>query len=93
MQRLGVRRFTLPDHDDCAGHLFTDTCVEGVEDLSKGIRIFTPSQSLPSARTGMLTAFEPVTRRFEAGFPIAPQFLAHPVDIVFKKDVAVSLRD
>ena len=45
------------------------------------------------ARTGVLTAFEPGTRTLEAGFRIAPQFRALPVDVVFEKDVAVQLRD
>jgi len=37
----------------------------------------------------MLTAFKPGTRILEAG----PQFLPLPVDIVFEKDVAITLRD
>ncbi len=41
----------------------------------------------------MLTKFEPGTRTLNAGFKIAPQFRAIPVDIVLEKDVAVQLRD
>ena len=40
-----------------------------------------------------MTGFDPGTRTLEAGFQIAPQFRAIPVDIVFDKDVAVQLRD
>ena len=61
--------------------------------MSDDQKIFTPSQPLPPARTGLLTAFSPGTRTLEAGFRIAPQFRALPVDIVFEKDVAVTLRD
>ena len=56
-------------------------------------RAYVPSHPLPAARTGLLTAFDPGTRTLEAGFQIAPQFRALPVDIVFEKDVAVQLRD
>jgi predicted acyl esterase len=56
-------------------------------------KLFTPSQPLPPARTGLLTAFAPGTRTLEAGFRIAPQFRALPVDVVFEKDVPVRLRD
>lgn len=56
-------------------------------------RTYTPSTPLPAARTGVLTPFEPGTRTLEAGFRIAPQFRALPVDTVFDKDVAMQLRD
>ena len=55
--------------------------------------IFVPSSPLPPGRTGLLTAFEPGTRTLKAGFKVAPQFRALPVDIVFEKDVEVQLRD
>ncbi len=55
--------------------------------------MFVPSHPLPAARTGVLTEFDPDTRTLEAGFRVAPQFRALPVDIVFEKDVAVRLRD
>ena len=61
--------------------------------MSETPKLFVPSQPLPAARTGMLTAFEPGTRVLEKGFQIAPQFRPIPVDIVFEKDVAVTLRD
>ena len=56
-------------------------------------KMFVPSGPLPAARTGLLTAFEPGTRTLPAGYQIAPQFRPIPVDIVFEKDVAVTLRD
>jgi predicted acyl esterase len=55
--------------------------------------MFVPSHPLPAGRTGLLTAFEPGTRTLKAGFQIAPPFRPLPVDIVFEKDVAVTLRD
>lgn len=61
--------------------------------MSDDKKIYVPSGPLPAARTGMLTAFEPGTRSLEAGFQIAPQFKPLPVDVVFEKDVAVTLRD
>jgi len=56
-------------------------------------KIYTASSPLPPARTGVLTPFEPGTRTLEAGFRIAPQFKPLPVDVVFEKDVAITLRD
>lgn len=56
-------------------------------------RVFVPSHPLPAARTGVLTTFDPGSRMLEAGFRVAPQFRALPVDVVFDKDVAVQLRD
>ncbi|MFJ3036144.1 CocE/NonD family hydrolase [Curtobacterium pusillum] len=56
-------------------------------------RIYTPSTPLPAPRTGVLTPFEPGTRTLEAGYRVAPQFRALPVDTVFDKDVAMQLRD
>ncbi|WP_375387903.1 CocE/NonD family hydrolase [uncultured Amnibacterium sp.] len=61
--------------------------------MSDDRRRYVPSNPLPPARTGILTAFEPGTRTLEAGFRIAPQFKALPVDVVLDKDVAVRLRD
>jgi predicted acyl esterase len=55
--------------------------------------MYVPSEPLPAARTGLLTAFDPGTKTLEAGYQVAPQFKALPVDIVFEKDVAVTLRD
>lgn len=55
--------------------------------------IYTPSTPLPAPRTGVLTPVEPGTRTLEAGYRVAPQFKALPVDTVFDKDVAMQLRD
>lgn len=61
--------------------------------MSDDLKLYVPSQPLPAARTGVLTPFEPGTRTLEAGFQVAPQFKALPVDVVLEKDVAVQLRD
>ena len=61
--------------------------------MSEDLKIYTASQPLPAPRTGVLTPFEPGTRTLEAGYQVAPQFLPLPVDIVFEKDLAVTLRD
>jgi predicted acyl esterase len=61
--------------------------------MSDAQKMFVPSSPLPAARTGALTAFDPGTRILEAGFRIAPQFRALPVDIMLEKDVPVQLRD
>ena len=61
--------------------------------MSGDQKLYVPSSPLPAPRTGLLTAFDPGTRTLEAGFQVAPQFKALPVDIVFEKDVAVQLRD
>ncbi len=61
--------------------------------MSDQHKIFTPSTPLPAGRTGLLTAFAPGKRTLAAGYQLAPQFRALPVDIIFEKDVAVQLRD
>jgi uncharacterized protein len=61
--------------------------------VSDDKKIYVPSHPLPGPRSGLLTKFDPGTRMLEKGFRIAPQFLSLPVDIVFEKDVAVTLRD
>lgn len=42
---------------------------------------------------GLLSKFDPGTRILSAGYQIAPMFHTLPVDIVFEKDVAVTMRD
>ncbi|WP_329236701.1 CocE/NonD family hydrolase [Streptomyces sp. NBC_00111] len=62
--------------------------------MSEDHKVFTPAQPLePGPRYGILSGFEPGTRTLEAGFQIAPPFKPLPVDIVFEKDVPVTLRD
>lgn len=62
--------------------------------MSDDQMVFVPSHPLePGDRYGVLSGFEPGTRTLPAGFQIAPQFAALPVDIVFEKDVPVTLRD
>ncbi|MFJ8864138.1 CocE/NonD family hydrolase, partial [Streptomyces sp. NPDC102451] len=62
--------------------------------MNEDQKVFTPSRPLePGPRYGILSGFEPGTRTLEAGFQIAPPFKPLPVDIVFEKDVPVTLRD
>ncbi|MCU1422660.1 MAG: hydrolase, partial [Microbacteriaceae bacterium] len=61
--------------------------------MSDDRKIYIPSSPLPAGRTGLLTPFDPGTRTLKAGFRIAPQFAALPVDMVFEKDVSITLRD
>ena len=61
--------------------------------MSDEKRMYVPSGPLPAARTGILTEFKPGTTTLEAGYQVAPQFKALPVDIVFERDVAITLRD
>jgi predicted acyl esterase len=52
--------------------------------------------SLPydeAAEPSLYAKFEPGTRVLAAGFQTTPQFQPLPVDIVFEKDVAVTMRD
>ena len=62
--------------------------------MSDDQKVFVPSQPLePGARYGILSDFDPGSRVLKAGFQVAPPFRSLPVDIVFEKDVAVTLRD
>jgi len=61
--------------------------------MSDDLKMYIPSGPLPALRTGLLTAFEPGTRTLEAGFQVAPQFRPLPVDVVFERDVEITLRD
>ena len=63
--------------------------------MSDDLKVYLPSQPLEpgSDRYGVLTGYEPGTRTLPAGFQIAPPFRPIPVDIVFEKDVPVTLRD
>ena len=56
-------------------------------------KIYIPSSPLRTARSSVLTTFEPGASTLEAGYQAAPPFEPLPVDIVFEKDVAVTLRD
>ncbi|MEA5360305.1 CocE/NonD family hydrolase [Amycolatopsis sp., V23-08] len=58
-------------------------------------KIFMPSRPLVPGgeRYGVLSGFAPGTRTLEAGTCLAEPFRPLPVDIVFEKDVTVTLRD
>jgi predicted acyl esterase len=61
--------------------------------MSETQKFFVPSSPLPADKIGLYTAFAPGTRTLKAGFQVAPPFRPLPVDIIFEKDVAVTLRD
>jgi hypothetical protein len=61
--------------------------------MSDDKKIYVSSSLLPAARSGVLTGFDPGIRTLKADFQIAPLFQPLPVDVVFEKDVAVTLRD
>jgi predicted acyl esterase len=61
----------------------------------KDIKIFKPSFHYidDGKEHGLLSKFAPHTETLPAGYQVAPEFLPLPVDIIFEKDVAVTLRD
>ena len=61
--------------------------------MSTNERIFAPSKYEAGPAHGMLSPFEPATTTLPAGWQSTPLFKALPIDIVFEKDVAVTLRD
>jgi predicted acyl esterase len=62
--------------------------------MSKDAAVFVPAIPLDEATDPSLyIKFEPGTRMLPAGFQTTPQFKPIPVDIVFEKDTAVTLRD
>ena len=61
--------------------------------MSQVAKVFEPSHYEASDAHGLLCKFEPGTRTLSAGFQIGSQFRSLPTDIVFDKDIAVTLRD
>lgn len=63
--------------------------------MSDDLKIYMPSREMdPSVdRWGPLTGFEPGTRLLPVGYQVKPPFRLLPVEMVFEKDVAVTLRD
>ncbi len=55
-------------------------------------KAFEPSRYEPGSN-GLLSAFDPGTRALSPGYQVDPRFRALTSDIVFEKDVAVTLRD
>ncbi|MDB5535172.1 MAG: hydrolase [Devosia sp.] len=55
--------------------------------------IFVPAFEKSEKSDGVFVPFEPGTRVLPAGWQAKSQFKAIPVDIVFEKDVAVTMRD
>lgn len=64
-------------------------------DMAQVEKVFTASHPLEPGgdRYGVLSGFDPGTRRLPAGFRLTPPFRDLPVDIVLDKDVPVTLRD
>lgn len=61
--------------------------------MSDDHAIFVPACRDEEGRQGLFSTFEPGTRTLPAGFQVGPAWKPTPVDIVFEKDVAVTLRD
>ncbi len=56
-------------------------------------RLFEPSSYEASPAHGLTTGFDPGTRTLEVGYQHGPRFLPLTSEVVFEKDVAVTLRD
>ena len=62
--------------------------------MSNDDQVFVPAYPYEAGYAhGVLSAFEPGTRTLLAGYQIDPKFRSIPTDIVFEKDVPVTLRD
>ena len=61
--------------------------------MSEAETLFEPSSYVATDARGLLCGFEPGTRTLSAGYRVDPRFRALPIDVVFDKDVAVTLRD
>ena len=62
--------------------------------MTDGHAIFVPAYPYDEAsEQGLFSRFAPGTQTLSAGFQVQDRFLPLPVDIVFEKDVAVTLRD
>ena len=62
--------------------------------MSDSDKVFAPAYPFEAGpQRGLLSPFEPGTRTLPAGYQIEPRFRALPIDLVFEKDVAVTLRD
>jgi predicted acyl esterase len=57
------------------------------------LAVFVPAYPDEESKQGLFSRFEPGTRTLQAGYQLKPYFMPLPVDIVFEKDVAVTLRD
>ena len=61
--------------------------------MSEDHAVYVPAFRDEPGKQGLFSAFEPGTRTLPAGFQVQSAFKPLPVDIVFEKDVAVTLRD
>ncbi|MDQ2740594.1 MAG: CocE/NonD family hydrolase [Actinomycetota bacterium] len=60
--------------------------------MSHEMAVFEPSRYEPGTN-GVLSNFEPGTQILPAGYQVTPVFRPLPADVVYEKDVAVTLRD
>ncbi|RWY48392.1 CocE/NonD family hydrolase [Mucilaginibacter gilvus] len=69
--------------------------MEDLQNESEKFRkVFVPSYPYNGGfEHGLLSDLDPGTRTLPAGFQVAPKFRPLPVDIVFEKDVLITLRD
>ncbi|MGC2654300.1 MAG: hypothetical protein WA317_12030 [Mycobacterium sp.] len=61
--------------------------------MSQSEKVFEPSHFEPGDAHGLLRGFEPGTRTVAARCRIDHRFRSLPSDIVWDKDIAVTLRD
>ena len=61
--------------------------------MSEAEKLFEPSSYVATDAHGLLCGFDPGTRTLSTGYRVDPRFRALPTDVVFDKDVAVTLRD
>jgi uncharacterized protein len=76
-----------------AGGVLANRNVE-LHQMYDELEVFLPAVPYDETKQDALFArFEPSTRTLPAGFQVMPRFKPLPVDIVFEKDVAVTMRD
>jgi predicted acyl esterase len=61
--------------------------------MSQSERVFEPSHYQAGDAHGLLSGFEPGTRTLPAGSRVDHRFRSLPTEIVFEKDIAVTMRD
>ena len=61
--------------------------------MCEDLQVLVPAFRDDASREGLFSRFDPGVRVLPAGFQVQPRFMPLPVDVVFEKDVAVTLRD
>ena len=95
---ISVLRFTTKKTIQLKKYTLTPTSARNEPEplkMNAVERITRPSRPLLASedRYGVLSDFQPGTRKLKAGSKLAPPFSELPVDIIFDKDVEVALRD